>query len=149
VVTAVTSTNLTVKDDFGNSHSYVLNSSTKYQAGRDATLSASDIQVGDRVDVRTSGSSTTATEVDERLPKIDGTVTAVGSGTITVTDNDGFTRTIVTTSSTKYTSAGSTVAASKVVVGTPIHAEGKVDANGTSLDASRVDVRVAPTAKTQ
>lgn len=72
-------------------------------------------------------------------PHIDGTVTKVSASTVTVTDPDGFTRTIMTTSRTTYADG----LAAPVKVGVRIHAEGTVDADGTSLDA--VTIRTVPT----
>lgn len=73
-------------------------------------------------------------------PHIDGTVTSVSAATVTVTDRDGFTRTIVTSSGTKY---GDGLTA-QLPAGSRIHAEGTVDANGTSLDATTITVMRPP-----
>jgi hypothetical protein len=90
------------------------------------------------------GSSSTAKPPapKPRSPHLDGTVTALGSGTITIKDRDGFTRTIRTTTATKYTDG--LTAAPKT--GTEIHAEGTVDQDGTSLDATTVGTRPTPPA---
>ncbi len=73
------------------------------------------------------------------MPHIDGTVRTASGSTVTVADRDGFTRTIVVTSATRYSSGLSAA----LPAGTRIHAEGTVDANGTSLDATSVGT--APT----
>lgn len=73
-------------------------------------------------------------------PHIDGTVTSVSAATVTVTDRDGFTRTIVTSSGTTY---GDGLTA-QLPAGSRIHAEGTVDANGTSLDATTITVMRPP-----
>jgi hypothetical protein len=75
-----------------------------------------------------------------RTPHLGGTVTSVAGSTVLIKDRDGFTRTIVL--STKTTYADGLNAA--LPVGTEIHAKGKVDANGTSLDATAI--RKRPTA---
>ena len=67
-----------------------------------------------------------------RTPHLDGTVKSVSGTTILITDMDGFTRTIVTSSKTVY--KDSLTASPKA--GTKIDAEGTVDSNGTSLDAT-------------
>lgn len=67
-------------------------------------------------------------------PHMGGTVTAVGSGTITIKDHDGFRRQIKTSSKTVYADG----LKSPVAIGTHIEAEGTVDANGTSLDATTI-----------
>ncbi len=84
----------------------------------------------------TASGSTKATPPAPRAhtPHLDGTVTSVSGTTILIKDRDGFTRTIRTSSATKYTD-GLTSAPAK---GTHIDAEGKVDADGTSLDATTV-----------
>jgi hypothetical protein len=67
-------------------------------------------------------------------PHLEGTVTAVSGTTIKIKDRDGFTRTIRTTSATKYSGG----LAKAPVVGDVIHAEGKVDADQVSLDATSI-----------
>jgi hypothetical protein len=62
-------------------------------------------------------------------PHLDGTVKAISSGTITIVDPEGFTRQINIAS-----------APNGVAVGTRIHAEGSVNADGVSLDATSVVV---------
>ncbi|GGL94333.1 hypothetical protein [Nakamurella endophytica] len=76
------------------------------------------------------------------VPHLDGTVTAVSDGTVTITDHDGFRRTIRTDSGTTY---GSGLSA-PVPVGTAVHDTGTVDTDGTSLDATRIEVPPAPPA---
>jgi hypothetical protein len=70
----------------------------------------------------------------KHIPTLDGDVTSVSGSTILIKDFDGFTRTIVTSSKTVY-SDGLTASPA---VGTHLHAEGTVDANGTSLDATSI-----------
>jgi hypothetical protein len=67
-------------------------------------------------------------------PHLDGTVKTVSSTVITIKDRDGFTRTIKLSSATKY-SGGLTKAPA---VGIEIDADGAVDADGTSLDATSI-----------
>jgi Domain of unknown function (DUF5666) len=63
-----------------------------------------------------------------------GTVTAVSGSTITITDWDGFTREIHVSGSTTYTDGLTAIPK----VGDKIHAEGTVDADKTSLDATTI-----------
>ena len=63
----------------------------------------------------------------EHGPHLSGTVTAITDTRITITDRDGFTRQINITSKPQG-----------VAVGTRIHAEGAVNADGVSLDATSV-----------
>jgi hypothetical protein len=67
-------------------------------------------------------------------------VTKVDSDEITITDHDGFTRTIKTSGSTTYEKDGASATRSAITVGTLVHAVGTVDDNGTTLDAQRVSV---------
>lgn len=83
-----------------------------------------------------SGSSSSSTARPAPQPHIDGTVSSVSGNTVTVTDRDGFTRTILTSSATTY---GTGLSAS-LAAGTSIHAVGTVDANHTSLDASAITI---------
>ncbi len=69
-----------------------------------------------------------------RTPHLMGTVKSVSGSTILITDQDGFTRTIKVSSSTKYTDS----LTANPAVGTKIAAEGTVDSDGTSLDATTV-----------
>ncbi len=73
-------------------------------------------------------------------PHMDGTVTSVSGSTVSIKDHDGFTRTILLSSKTTF-SDGLTAA---LATGTRIRAEGTVDANGTSLDATVVGADKGP-----
>jgi hypothetical protein len=67
----------------------------------------------------------------EHKPHLDGTVKSITDTTIMITDRDGFTRQI-----------NITTKPDGVAVGTRIHAEGAVNKDGVSLDAT--EVKVAP-----
>jgi hypothetical protein len=86
--------------------------------------------------------SSAATQRPTPRPHIDGTVASVSGATITVTDPEGFTRTIVTSSSTTYDNGLS----APLATGAEIHATGTVDANHTSLDATQIGTRPTPPA---
>jgi Domain of unknown function (DUF5666) len=139
----VSSTSLTVRDLFGQSHTYKITSATVIHSGPARSVKVKALAAGEHVVVRTSSSTSTAADIDLRLARIDGSVSAVTSSAITVTDRDGFTRTIDTDGQTKYTANSAASTRSKVVTGTVVHAEGKVDADGTALDATSVDVVTA------
>jgi hypothetical protein len=70
----------------------------------------------------------------ERGPFLAGTVVSASGGTITITDFQGFQRTIHTSSSTTYEDGLTATPAA----GTKIVAEGTVDSDKTSLAATRV-----------
>jgi Domain of unknown function (DUF5666) len=141
-VTAVTATSVTVQLWDGTTTTFTLDPSTTYtEGGSSAAISA--LAVGDRVQVQTaSGSSTTASSVNIELAELFGKVTAVSGNDITISDPQGFSRTIVVNSATSYTDNGATGSLTNVVVGAKVFAAGTIDANGTSLDAVKVAVGV-------
>lgn len=81
-----------------------------------------------------SGSGSAAPTRPPREPHLAGTVSSTSSGRILIKDFDGFTRTIRTSSATKYQDGLTATPAT----GTRIVAAGTVDADGTSLDATSV-----------
>jgi hypothetical protein len=104
-------------------------------------VTASSVVVGEHVGIQVSSTSaTTATSIDVQLAGIAGKVVSVSGNTITVTDPQGFTRTIIVNSSTTYTKSSTASTLSAVTVGTVISARGTVDSNGTTLDASAVTI---------
>lgn len=155
-ITDVSSSALTVVDQFGTQHVFSLSSSTKIHEGL-TTLTTSQLSRGEHVRVgaapssssSSSSSSVAALDVDVLQPHLDGVVSSVAGSTITITDRDGFTRIITTSTSTTYNKAGRSVAASTINAGTPVHATGTVDSNGTTLDASSVTIATAPVAGTR
>lgn len=145
VITAVSSDSITVKDMSGTSTTYTITSTTTFSEGR-TTVSESALAVGQRVGIQLSSSdSTTATSIDVQLPMLVGTVSAVDGDTVTITDQQGFSRTIVVDSSTTYTKSGSSATLADVTVGEVIAAQGTVDTNLTSLDATSVSIGLPTT----
>jgi hypothetical protein len=99
------------------------------------------LAVGQHVEIDlSSANSTLAQSINVQVPVLFGTVTAVQGNTITISDLEGFSRTIVVDSSTTYTKSGATATLADISVGTLISAEGTVDANLTSLDATSVSM---------
>jgi hypothetical protein len=97
------------------------------------------LAIGQHVGIQLlTSDDTTAASIDIQLPALFGSVTSVSGDTVVITDLEGFSRTIVVDSSTTYTKSGATSSLSDVVVGSDIIAEGTVDTNGTSLDATNV-----------
>ncbi len=138
VVTAVTDASITLKHLDGTSTTYTITSTTAIYEGP-TTIAASSLAVGQHVEIDLSSTnSTLAQSINVQVPVLFGTVTAVQGNTITISDLDGFSRTIVVDSSTTYTKSGATAALADISVGTLISAEGTVDANLTSLDATSV-----------
>lgn len=75
-------------------------------------------------------------------PTASGTVTAVGSNSVTISQPNGSTRTLTLTGSTTYTMGGATAAQSALVVGARIVARGTVDSSG-SFTATAVNIQPA------
>ncbi|HEY5111078.1 MAG TPA: DUF5666 domain-containing protein, partial [Acidimicrobiales bacterium] len=142
-VTAVTATSVTIQKWDGTSSTYTLTPTTTYTEGQSASTLAS-LVVGDRADINASPSApTTATSVNIELAQLFGTVKAISGSSITISDPQGFNRTIVVSSSTTYSNDGAAGTLADVVVGSRIAAQGTIDANLTSLDAVSVAVGTA------
>ena len=142
LVTAVNENAITL-DTASGSRTVTVNSATVYKHGT-ATAALSDVKVHDVVRVQLvdpTASTPVARQVQIVMARVDGYVTAVsGTGTITVIDRGGFTRTVRQSQATAYRTAGRAGGPAEVAVGTFIRAEGDVDSNGTTLDASRIGI---------
>jgi hypothetical protein len=139
-ITAVSATSITVESLSGTRNTYAIDSTTNFSEGR-ATISASDLALGEHVMVQASATSATTTaNINLLAAEPVGRVTAVNGNSLTITDPEGFSRTIVVGSSTTYTKSGAASNFSAVAVGSLIFASGKVDSNKTSLDASSVAI---------
>ncbi len=142
VLTAISSTSLTLRADDGEQLTYRLTGDTTYRGGPGRDLQRSYLAVGDRVHVRgeQDGNGRVARSVEARPAHLDGTVTAVGSDTVTLVDRDGFTRTVRTSGDTVYVEDGETTSRSALTDGEHVRAQGRVASDGTSLQADRVEV---------
>lgn len=139
-VTAVTATSVTVDLRSGTTTTFTLTPTTTYTEGSAPSTIAS-LVVGDRVRVKVSSSTaTTAAAINIELAELFGKVTAVSGNTITISDPQGFSRTVVVNSSTSYTANGAAGTVADVTVGSKISAEGTIDPNKTSLDALTVAI---------
>ena len=140
-VSASSSSSVTLTKLDGSSTTFSIDSSTVITKGRDASATVADLTTGVHIAViPTASGSTTAKRILIQVPELGGQVTAVTSTTITVTDREGFWRTINVSGSTTYTKSGVSATASDVVVGSIIRASGAIDADHTSLDASSVEI---------
>lgn len=136
-VTAVTMTSVTVEEWNGTSTTFNLTGSTTYTEGNQPSMWSS-LVVGDRVRIEVSPSDpTTALSVNIELAMLFGTVSGVSGETITITDWQGFTRTILASATgTTFTVGGVPGGSiSDVTMGAKILALGTIDPNGTTLDA--------------
>ncbi|RIX30859.1 single stranded DNA-binding domain-containing protein [Amnibacterium setariae] len=77
---------------------------------------------------------------DHPAPHIGGTVQSVSGSTVTVQDPDGFTRTIRLSDDVKVEKDGASSSTSAIVKGKHIDATGTVASDGTTLDATAVQV---------
>jgi len=141
MVSAISASSLTVRTPRGTK-SFGLNDSTTYYSGKTKTT-RSAVEVGDIVRVLVAdpkASSPVASTVTVLPARVGGWVTEVSGSTITLTDHDGFTRTVSTSSSTEFRKDGEPATLAAVTVGSFVRALGEVAADGTTLNASRVGV---------
>jgi hypothetical protein len=97
------------------------------------TIAVTDLKVGDQINFRESRQSDGTykiTTIQVVVPTASGTVSAVGSGSVTITQFDGSSKTLTLTGSTTYSEAGATATKSALVVGVRISAQGMVDSAG-------------------
>jgi hypothetical protein len=97
------------------------------------TIALTDLKVGDQISFRESRQSDGTykiTTIQVLVPTASGTVTAVGSASVTITQSDGSSKTLTLTGSTTYSQAGATVSKSALIVGDRISAQGTVDSAG-------------------
>ncbi len=145
-VTATTATSVTVEDHKGVSTTFTYTPTTKFLEGK-TSVTASSLAVGERVSVEVnSAATTTALSISITLSSLSGKVSAVTSSTITITDPQGFARTIDVSASTTYTSGATASTLSAVVVGSRIVASGLIAADGSTLDAISVAIVKVPVA---
>lgn len=139
LVSSIDGNSLTVRTPRGTETIALTSSTAFYEGKTKATRSA--VRAGEVVHVRLVDPRATAkvaavvTVVPAHLV---GFVTDVSGSRITITDLDGFTRTIRTSSATTYVKDGATATRSAITVGTLVRALGTVDSDGTTLDATRV-----------
>jgi hypothetical protein len=135
-VTAASSTSITVDSWSGTSSTYPISPTATYSEGG-ATVSASSLVVGDRVQLQISTSApATVTAINIELAYLFGTVTSVSGNTILIRGPQGFTRTILVGANTTYTGGG----LGDIVTGSKIMASGTIDSNGTTLDALAIKI---------
>ncbi len=143
-VTAVSADSITISGMGGRSLTFAIDSSTIVTKDGSAA-SASDLAVGERVDViapmpssSSSAATQTATSIRIDSPREGGTVVSVSSSGFVIQDDQGFWHTVATSSTTTYTKAGSAAAASDVAVGEFVSASGPIASDHTTLEATQV-----------
>jgi hypothetical protein len=139
-ITAINGSSLSLKTADGWTRTIEITASTELTKGGD-TIAAGDLAVGDAIrfrQERQADGTFTITAIQVVLPTTAGTVTAVGTNSITVEQRDGTTATIHVDGGTTFNVAGNADAKiGDVTVGMRIVAEGERNADG-SLDATRV-----------
>jgi hypothetical protein len=141
LVTAVTGDSVTLRTGQGTK-TVALTSSTTYANG-EATATKSILKVGSLVFVKLVDPAATkpvAAAVTVLPAHLSGFITRVDGSTVTITDESGFTRTITTAPTTTYEKDGAAATSSILSVGALIRGLGTVDADGTTLDATKVSV---------
>jgi hypothetical protein len=140
-VTALSSTSVTLDRLNGVTEMFTITPTTTFHQGS-TVLTAANLVVGDRVNVRVNSSApTTALAIGIELATLSGRVTAVGGNAITITTNKGFSRAISVSATTTYTMGGAPANLTDVTVGSQIVAVGLIDADLTTLDATKVAIR--------
>jgi len=140
LVTAVTSTSVTVDRWNGKTTTYTITPTTTFTEGSSPTTAAS-LVVGDRINIRLARSApTTALKINIELAELAGKVTSVVGNLITITGPQGFARTILVSATTTYTQGGAAATLANVTVGSDVFAKGTIDVNLTSLDALTVRI---------
>jgi hypothetical protein len=138
--TATTNGSVTLNRLDGQTTTYVITPTTTFTEGS-ASMTAADLVVGDSAGINVNSSApTTALSVNIVLATMTGHVTSVVGDVITITGGEGFSRTILVNDNTTYTEGGASVMLNSVTVGSKIVAQGQVDADLTTLDATSVTI---------
>ena len=148
-ITAISGSSVSLKTDDGWTRTITVTGDTAITMGG-AKAALGDLKVGDTVRLgqkRNADGTWTVTALAVVLPKTAGTVTAVGSDTITITGRDGTAQTIRTTGGTTYHKGRADGTRADVTVGSQIVAVGERGTDG-SITATSIQVflpRVAGT----
>lgn len=146
VVPSDSATTLTVRSFKGRSQSFALSTSTKYTYANGSSATAAAATPYHVVNVAgtapTSGGNPVASRVVIALASAGGIVKSDTSGTLTVVDSQGFSRQISTGSAT-CVQRRTKVSCASIAAGSIVVARGTVASDGTTLDATRVEVAPA------
>jgi len=129
-ITAASATSITVHDSHGVDVVLALTTTTVIRKG-DATLTASDLKVGDQVHVKATSANNvntalqievqTADDRKEPALEIEGTITAASATSITVHDSHKVDVVVELTSTTVIRKGDATIAAGDLKVGDRVH----------------------------
>lgn len=130
-ITKIDGSNLSLQTSDGWTRTIDATGATITKGGQ--TIAVGDLKLGDQInfrEARQSDGSYKITTIQVVLPTASGTVKTVGSGSVTITQSGGTSKTLTLTGSTTYTEAGAKVSASALVAGVRISAQGTVDSAG-------------------
>ena len=142
-ITAINGTQLSLKTDDGWTRTIDAAGATIKEG--DQTIAVGDLRVGDQIgfrQTRNSDGTYKVTDIRRIPPHAAGVVKSVDGSSVTLTQPDGTTRTIVLTGSTVYSLAGASATRDAIKVGTRVHAQGTVAADGT-FTATKVAIAPA------
>jgi hypothetical protein len=143
-ITAINGSKLSLQTTDGWTRTIDSAGATITKAGQN--IGVVDLKVGDSItfrESRQSDGSYKITTIAVVVPTASGTVTAVTTSTVTITQPGGTSRTLNTTGSTTYTKGGAAAARSDLVVGSRISAQGTLDSSGTFTATA---IEIAPSA---
>lgn len=109
------------------------------------SIALADLKVGDQIvfgESRQTDGTFKITSIQVVLPQVEGTVTAVGASSLTLTQRDGTSKTVTLTGSTTYRLAGQASSKSAIAVGSIVDAQGTTGSGG-SFTASVVEIQPA------
>ncbi len=138
-ITAISGNNISLKTADGWTRTITVDSGTTY-AKSGATIALSDLKVGDEIGFRQTHETNGTWTIDSIvviLPHAGGEVTKVSGSTITLTQRDGTSATIIVNGQTTYNVNGAAAKLADVKVGMFLVAEGTKNADG-SLTATQV-----------
>lgn len=140
-ITAIRDSNVSLKTDDGWTRTIaVTNAMTITKGGQ--PIKVTDLAVGDQIgfrQTRNADGTWTIDRIDVVVPTVAGTVAAIGSDTITITDRSAASRTITTTPSTTYRLGNAAGSHADIKVGSTIVAAGT--GSGQSFTATTVEIR--------
>ena len=140
VVTALTTTSITVTNRAGTDATYTITPSTTFTEDR-VTAIAADLTVGDSVRITLSSTdAVTAVAIDIELAHVGGKVVSVLGNTIVLANRNGVDSTVTVDSTTTYSVGGASATLAQVTIGSFVFAEGTMSPSATTLDAISVGI---------
>jgi hypothetical protein len=143
-ITKIEGTKLSLQTTDGWTRTIDATGATIMKGGK--TIALTDLKLGDQINFRESRQSDGSykiTTIQVLVPTASGTVSSVGSDTVTIKQFDGSSRTLTLTGSTTYTQGGAAATKSALVAGVRISAQGTLDAAGNFTATA---VTIAPSA---